>query len=368
MTAFCICKTIVRGLSAAVHNKKGEIFVTERTGKRIALAGVLTVFTAILVFAWDPLFSALGPVFTGLAIAYLAAPFVRWLSDRGVRRVWGILLFYLLFLGLLSLIVLLIAPQIVKNISELLAALPAYAEKWTNFYHTVVQNLLGDDLARQGIEALDFGSYIRQALSAVAAGVTGTVVFAVNLIAGMVVAFYILLDTIRFRDAALSLIPRSKRGWWVSLFRDLSAVLSGFLRGQLIVAVFIGITSAVGLAVLDIPYAALLGFIAGLLDVIPCFGAVLGAVPAVLTAWAISPVRAIITAVLFLVLQQFESNVLSPRIVGNSVGVHPVAIMVAVLAAGAVFGVTGLFFAVPAAGMLKILLYRFLDWYIREPA
>lgn len=341
--------------------------MTSRTGKRIALTVLLATLAAALLLTWKPLLSALGPVFTGLAIAYLAAPFVRWLSDRGVRRVWGILLFYLLLLGLLSCIVLLIAPQIVKNMSELLSALPAYAERWTNFYQTAVQNLLGSQLARQSIEALNLSAYLRQALSALAAGVTGTAVFAINLIAGMVVAFYILLDTTRFRDAALSLIPRAKRGWWVSLFRDLSAVLAGFLRGQLIVAVFIGVSSAIGLAVLDVPYAALLGFFAGVLDMIPCFGAVLGAVPAVLAAWAISPVRALITAILFFALQQFESNVLSPRIVGNSVGVHPVAVMVAVLAAGALFGITGLFFAVPTAGMLKILLYRFVDWYIKEP-
>lgn len=342
--------------------------MTGRTGKRLILAALLVVTAALLFFAWKPLLHALGPVFTGFGIAYLAAPFVRWLADRGVRRVWGILLFYLFFLCLLGLVGLLIIPQIIKNVSDLLAILPAYAEKWANFYDTVIRDLLGQDWVRRGMDALDVGSYAKQALSAVAAGITGTILFAINLLAGMVVAFYILLDTVRFRDAALSLIPRAKRGWWVALCRDLSGVLSGFLRGQLIVAAFIGISSAIGLAVLQVPYSALLGFIAGILDIIPCFGAVLGAVPAVLAAWAISPMRAVVTAVLFLALQQFESNVLSPRIVGDSVGVHPIAVMVAVLAAGALFGITGLFFAVPAAGMLKILFYRFLDWYIKEPS
>ncbi len=342
--------------------------MTGQTGKRLTLGLLLFCLAAILFFIWKPLLQALGPVFMGLAIAYLAAPFVRWLADRGVPRVWGILLFFLLFLGVLGLIGLLMIPQIIKNVSDLLSALPTYVEKWTNFYHTVIKELLGEDLIRRGMDALDVGTYAKQLLSAVAAGVTGTVLFAVNLIAGMVVAFYILLDTTRFRDAALSLIPRKKRGWWVSLFRDLSAVLSGFLRGQLLVAAFIGISSAIGLALMGVRYSALLGFIAGVLDMIPCFGAVLGAVPAVLAAWSVSPLRAFMAALLFFALQQFESNVLSPRIVGDSVGVHPVAIMVAVLTAGALFGVTGLFFAVPAAGMLKILLYRFLDWYIKEPS
>ena len=158
------------------------------------------------------------------------------------------------------------------------------------------------------------------------------------------------------RRERLAIIPSQHRVKTLFLQDNTSRVLGGYLRGQLTLALIIGILAGVGTALLGLPYAVVLGVLAGLFELVPMFGPILSVVPAVLVA-LFMPFPTVVWVVLFfLVIQQVENNVLAPRISGRAVGLHPVGAMFALLAGFQLAGLLGGLFAVPLAGVLWVLL------------
>ena len=147
-------------------------------------------------------------------------------------------------------------------------------------------------------------------------------------------------------------------------FRDIHQVVLRFIQGQIIIAIIISIIETLGLILIGMPYAPLLGFIGGVSNIIPYFGPYIGAVPALAVALTMSPWMALWTAIVFLVVQQVDNIYLSPRIMEGKLGLHPVTTILAVIVGGKLFGMLGLLFSVPLVAMLKILLkrlYRFVS-------
>ena len=150
----------------------------------------------------------------------------------------------------------------------------------------------------------------------------------------------------------------------VCFFRDIHQVVLRFIQGQIIIAIIISIIETLGLILIGMPYAPLLGFIGGVSNIIPYFGPYIGAVPALAVALTMSPWMALWTAIVFLVVQQVDNIYLSPRIMEGKLGLHPVTTILAVIVGGKLFGMLGLLFSVPLVAMLKILLkrlYRFVS-------
>lgn len=180
-------------------------------------------------------------------------------------------------------------------------------------------------------------------------GVVGTVF---NLFLMVIVAIYLLIDRERITGAALGAIPETVRDQTVELLATVEGAVMKFVRGQLIL---IGIMGVVGWAIAfftGTPYALLIGIWVGLMELIPVLGAFLGAIPAVVIALVESPVQALIVAVLFLIAQQLEGNILVPKVMGESVGVHPLWVLFAVLAGTALYGIVGAIFALPVVAII----------------
>ena len=144
----------------------------------------------------------------------------------------------------------------------------------------------------------------------------------------------------------------------VCFFRDIHQVVLRFIQGQIIIAIIISIIETLGLILIGMPYAPLLGFIGGVSNIIPYFGPYIGAVPALAVALTMSPWMALWTAIVFLVVQQVDNIYLSPRIMEGKLGLHPVTTILAVIIGGKLFGMLGLLLSVPLVAMLKILLKR----------
>jgi len=140
----------------------------------------------------------------------------------------------------------------------------------------------------------------------------------------------------------------------LELCSRVNKVVGRFVRGQLIVSVVVGGLVALGLSLLGVRYALFLGVLAGLFDIIPYFGPVLGAIPALVLAFLRDPLTALWTLLMFVAVQQLEGSVLSPKIVGEQVGLHPLTVIFSVLAGGELLGVTGMLLAVPAAATVKV--------------
>jgi predicted PurR-regulated permease PerM len=163
----------------------------------------------------------------------------------------------------------------------------------------------------------------------------------------------------------LKSIPKGIRDQVINISRDIDNLLSRFIRGQLIIAMIVGVLSIIALVVLKVQFAFLIGTIAGVTNIIPYFGPIIGAIPAIIVALLDEPMKAIWVIIAFFIIQQTESAILSPKIVGESVGLHPVFVILVLLIGGELFGVIGLIFAIPIAASIKIILNHLVKILIK---
>ncbi|MEA2661411.1 MAG: hypothetical protein QOH08_983 [Chloroflexota bacterium] len=172
----------------------------------------------------------------------------------------------------------------------------------------------------------------------------------------LVVTFYLLLDARRFRVLILRALEPPNRAGARRIFYETARVFGAYLRSQIIVALSLGALVTVALSIIGVPYAVLLGVFAGIAELIPMLGPFIGAVPALLIASTQPFPTVLVTAIAFVVIQQFESNVLVPRLTGNAVGLHPLAAMLALLAGFEAGGLVGALFAVPIVGLIWVFI------------
>jgi predicted PurR-regulated permease PerM len=171
-----------------------------------------------------------------------------------------------------------------------------------------------------------------------------------------VLAIYFLADWKRLNKGCLRLVPQKWRVEWQRLLQDINHVVRRFIRGDLIVAVVVGILTGIGVKLVGMDYALLIGIICGVFDLIPYFGPVIGAVPSILLGLTHSPIMGLKIAIVIIVVQQLESDVISPKLMGDSVGLHPLLIVFVLLAGGELAGFWGMLFSVPIAAVLRVIL------------
>jgi predicted PurR-regulated permease PerM len=179
-----------------------------------------------------------------------------------------------------------------------------------------------------------------------------------------IVAIYLMIESDSMHRGIVSLIPPSARPKALAILDGINAVLGGFIRGQLLVALIVGALTAVMLTLLHVRFAILIGLIAGLLNVIPYVGAFAGAAPAVLIALITNgPLNTLFVIIGFVIINQLEGHLIAPNVVGPSVGLSPLAVIVALLAGGELFGLLGLLVAVPVAGIIKVVFVTLVPRY-----
>ncbi len=173
--------------------------------------------------------------------------------------------------------------------------------------------------------------------------------------------FYVLNDQSRFTKVAVGMIPAQIRDDTVNIARIADRILSQYLRGQLLLCVVVGVFATIGLTLLKVPFPAVLGLIAGIFEILPFVGPLLGALPAVLVALIQDPLLAVWTILLFVVIQQVENTVLVPRISGKAVELHPALIVLVLIIGSEVAGLAGAIFAVPVTAIVRdVFKYLYL--------
>ena len=184
---------------------------------------------------------------------------------------------------------------------------------------------------------------------------SSTVGFGVNLIGALFVSVYLLLDVRRIKAAYLRALPHRYRWDGRELWNAEGSSLSRYLAGLAFIVVLQGTLTTVALFLLDVPYALLLGAWVSLTAIIPYIGAFLGAIPGVIVAFFISPTKGLLAALVYLGIQQLEGNVLTPRIQGQALSVHPIIVLLAVVIGGGLGGLVGVIVAVPTLAVLRVL-------------
>jgi predicted PurR-regulated permease PerM len=312
----------------------------------------------------------LAPVLTPFVFAalfaYLGDPLVDRLEKRMPRSVAVSLVFLVMVVVVIG-IVLVLVPFIERQISNFLAQLP----KWIDWFQTTAEPWLEQHLGisadvldtQQVIGMLqshwkEAGGIATAVLAKVSKSGLTLVGWVLNIVMIPVVAFYLLRDWDVLIDRIHALIPRSIEPTVVKLARESDEVLGAFLRGQLSVMIALGIFYGVGLWLTGLSVGPLIGMIAGLISFVPYLGAITGVVMAVIAALVQYQDFAHVAFVLvvFGIGQTLEGYVLVPRLVGEKIGLHPVAVIFAVLAGGELFGFLGVLLALPVASVVMVLL------------
>jgi predicted PurR-regulated permease PerM len=188
----------------------------------------------------------------------------------------------------------------------------------------------------------------------------------ISFISVLVIVFYLLLEIEAIKKIIQSIIPIKFQSYTIRLFIQMQNKLSLWLRGQLILCLVIGILSYIGLLILGVKYALLLALIAGISEIIPYLGPILGAIPAVFLAFTQSPLTALLVIILYLIIQQLENTLLVPKIMGKTVGLNPVIILIVFLIGGKLYGPIGALLAIPVATALSVLIKDYFELKRKE--
>ena len=322
---------------------------------------------ALLVLALWLLRAILLPFVLGMAIAFLLDPPVAWLEGRGVSRAAaaGVIVLGSYAVGLGAAI--LLAPVIVGQVVELSRRFPAYVSRALDLAEPVASRLLAA-FSAEGHESLAgpleaVAERVGGMLGDLVAGLLGQGWALLNL-AGLLavtplVTFYLLRDWPRFIARIDELLPLAHAETIRARAHEIDRILAGFARGQAIVCVALGLFYAVALSVLGIDFGLVIGLGAGIVSFVPYLGTAIGLVASVGMAMAqFWPgwTRPLLALVVFFVGQLVADYVLTPRLVGERVGLHPLWVIFAVFAGGALFGVVGMLIAVPASAAIGVLV------------
>jgi predicted PurR-regulated permease PerM len=316
--------------------------------------------------------SILKPFIFSIILAYLLNPIVQVFEKRKIRRIFSVLIVYLLFLGLILVFALILIPRLIKDIKVLVINLPYYSLQIQGMVKGFQETYINSNLP-QGIKdvidesIINFQDLIIVTLQSILDSVVNAFSKILNIIIVPVIVFYLLKDAEYFKKQSLLLLPKKHRNKAILLFRDIDNAFGRFIRGQIIVATFIGILTTTALSIINVKYAVFLGLFAGIANVIPYFGPIIGLVPTVLFALFDSPAKALYAAAAFILIQQIESGILTPKIIGESVGVHPVYVILSLFVGGKLMGIVGMIIAVPVLVAIKLTV-RHLLRYVKHEA
>lgn len=317
----------------------------------------------------------LAPFILAIIAAYIVDPAVDWMHSRGLPRRLAIALMALPLLGILALIALVIVPAVAEQVSQLIANVPGYVAVVESWVRALRSWVLGLEItgvnertvpALREIDAQVVMKYLerwreqlavgsREMVLGLGRGIGTGLTIVGYLILTPLLIYYLLRDWPRIRGQLKGVIPGERRRSVVGFAQQYDTLLSRYLRGQLLLAVIVGVVVGVGFWIVDFPYALLVGIVAGVFNIVPYLGFAVGAATAVLIALFTGPIVAGLLKVAgVFAAQQVVEGVLGPYIVGESVGLHPVWVILALALFSFFFGFVGLLIAVPLAVLIKL--------------
>lgn len=326
--------------------------------------------SAFLLYLLSPI---LMPFFIAALLAYLGDPVVDRLEKKVARSVAVTIVFSVLF-SVLTVLGFLIFPLLAQQISYLLQNIPGYIDHIQQHVLPAVSKELGIDSAAIDLELIKnlFKAHYAQAgglLSKVVASIAESglmlAAWTANLVLIPVVTFYLLRDWDHLMERINELLPRKIQPLIARLANESDQVLASFLRGQLLVMIALGIVYSTGLWIIDLELALLIGMLAGMVSFVPYLGFIVGIIAAsvAMLLQTHEPMQLIPVAIVFAIGQMLEGMLLTPLLVGDRIGLHPVAVIFAVLAGAQLFGFVGVLLALPVAAVLVVLLRHVHDEY-----
>lgn len=343
-----------------------------RTTRVITLVALAVI---AVVFFWR-IRSALSPFIAGLILAYLLAPAVGFLTRRRLSRALAIAVVYLLLFAIIGTLLVYLVPALVVELNRLAQNLPGYTAQAQTLIAQLQQRyqtaIIPEQVRTVILNAVTtVGTRLLATVQTSLEGIVDLVstLFRVGL--SLILSVYFLNDWESIGHGLQALMPARFRPTLIATAAELDRMLGSYIRSMIIVATIIGVLAGLATQLWGLRFSLIFGLIAGVMEFIPYFGPVLAAAAPIILALFTSPALALKVGVTYLVIQQIESTIISPKIVGEHVGLRPLVIVFALLAGETIAGIPGMLIAVPVASSLKIIgsqFGRFLMEREAEPA
>lgn len=317
---------------------------------------------------------AVIPVVVAMAITYLISPLMMLLKRR-MRKSFAVAITYIVFTGIIALIFFFLIPIVVDQFKDFIDKFPSYLQNLNDtiddfFNNSIliesIENIIGKNIVAPDMSAVSsyfIGRFDLENMNFLEQATTFTrsiLNIVLYLVVGPLLGIYILKDIDKLRRVFIKVIPGKYKKHAVNTIDRINYVIGRYIRGQILISVIVGVLCTTVLLALGVDLAVLLGAIAGIFNLIPLLGPLIGAIPAALAALFISPLKALLVIILFIVVQQIDNYIISPNVMKYQVGVHPGLIIFSLIAGGALFGFWGLLVAVPTVAIIQETLRYYL--------
>ena len=335
----------------------------------LLMVSVLIYVCTKISFFFEPIVIFISTLFFPVLISgflfFIFNPVVRFLTGRRVPKGLAIIIIYLLAAGVLTLLSFIVGPALMKQISEFFKNLPVYITEVKQFIESLIasdqykwvqnQKFVSLDKIEAGLlnYTADLPSNLSNGLSSIFSFVTNVTLTVVTV---PFILFYMLKDGHRLPHATARFIPAEYQTEGLKILKDTGDTLSTYIQGQFLVCLFVGVATFIGYMIIGLPYAIVLGLIAAVTNIIPYVGPYIGAAPAVIVALLQSPTQAILAAIIIVIVQQIDGNIISPLVIGKKLNTHPLTIIILLLVAGNIAGILGMILAIPAYSVSKTII------------
>ncbi len=319
------------------------------------------IFRPIVVFVETLFF----PMLLAGVLYYLFRPIVNLLERQRIPKTIAIISIYLAVIGIVTLLVLIVGPVLQKQVNSLVNNFPYLINEIRALLNQLQENewfnrfQATDTFSLEKLSA-NMTQYINQAFNIISSNIAGLVGFIANLVIIFIIIpfilFYMLKEGEKAPQQVLRFLPDKHRSEGKKILGDMDVKLSSYIQGQILVSLCVGILMYLGFLIIGIEYSLILALVAMFTNVIPFVGPWIGTVPAVIVALIHSPFMVAKVLIVIIVVQQFESNFISPQIMGKKLALHPLTIILLLIVAGRFAGIIGMLLAVPTYAVLKVVI------------
>ncbi|MDO5393796.1 MAG: AI-2E family transporter [Mycoplasmatota bacterium] len=351
----------------SIGSKLSEIFYIIAIIAIVLLATYLIKEWGILSFIGEFL-GVISPIFIGFLVAWLFDPLVKWLQNKKVPRIIGCIISYLIIFGLLLLLMYMLIPTFVDQVKDFAATIPELLKNAQDILDKVFESFSKmTDLKVSGIKAEvyaaieKFGITLTTSIPTALLNV-GKSIFSggVTFVLGLMIGFYILYDFDKLSSGIEKVLPLKWRKNYSELGTRLNESLRSYFQGLLLIMAIVFVTQSIGLTLAGLKAPLIFALFCALTDVIPYFGPYIGAIPAVIVGFTMSPLTGLLVIIAILIVQTLENNFYQPLIMGHTMKLHPVTIMIGLLVFQHFFGIIGMIIATPTIAAFKVI-FTFLD-------
>lgn len=397
--AFIILAIILLSLMIYYLINIGNRYIEGDKRIKINLKLILKVFIGIVIFylltiifeKYTILGYTLWSLIIGVIFAYIIDPLVNYFERKGIRRPFGVIIVYISAFIIFSILLFTVIPKTINEITNLLASIPnivdSISRNLNKFLINIMDryniklpdnflNMFNNTMPNPGPanEAQDPISKIFSSINTTIINILdkieksaletlrntvlklyGLLTSTLKIVLILIFSFYFSIDKEKYLSFFKKTVPNKYRSDVNYLAKRIDTALQLFIRGRLLLALFVGFATMVYLLVLKVDFAIVIGIITCIADIIPYIGPLFGFIPAVLFAFMDAPIKALWVSILFFLIQWIENNILAPKLIGESTGLNPLTVLVSIVIGGGVFGVWGMVVSVPIVSILIIL-------------